>query len=69
MLYFQLIGVWVLADVLVQNGKGSKCRIVELGPGKGTLANDIIKVSQVVVASLLYISEGWGRFTLTDYNY
>ena len=45
----QLLGVWVLADYLVQKGNSSsKCSIVELGPGIGTLAKDITRVSLCV---------------------
>ncbi len=43
----QLFAVWVLADWMAA-GKPGKCQLVELGPGRGTLASDMIRVGLYV---------------------
>lgn len=39
----QLLGVWVL-QVWEQLGKPAKFQLVEFGPGKGTLMQDVLRV-------------------------
>jgi hypothetical protein len=41
--YAQLIGVWLYSRYL---GRPDSIRIIELGPGRGTLMDDILRVSQ-----------------------
>ncbi len=42
----QLLAVWVLSDWL-SRGKTTPIQLVELGPGRGSLLKDIMRVSQV----------------------
>lgn len=39
----QLLAVWVLADWMVA-GEPPKCQLIELGPGRGTLLKDMLRV-------------------------
>ena len=48
----QLLAVWVLADWM-NAGQPAKCQLVELGPGRGTLAKDMLRV---VVPFLLLLN-------------
>ena len=39
----QLLAVWVLSDWM-NSGQPSNCQLVELGPGRGTLLKDMLRV-------------------------
>lgn len=42
--YFQLIGIWAIT-VYEQMQRPKKINLVELGPGRGTLMMDVLRVS------------------------
>ena len=44
----QLLAVWVLSDWM-NSGQPSNCQLVELGPGRGTLLKDILRVGIIYV--------------------
>ena len=48
-MFGELIGLWVAA-VWQQMGAPENIRIVELGPGRGTMMNDALRAAQVVPA-------------------
>ena len=56
----QLIGVWVLADWMVA-GEPRDCHLVELGPGRGTLMRDMLRVfgqfSRILEALTVHLVE------------
>lgn len=39
----QLLAVWVLADWMAA-GEPHRCQLIELGPGRGTLLKDMLRV-------------------------
>jgi NADH dehydrogenase [ubiquinone] 1 alpha subcomplex assembly factor 7 len=39
----ELIGIWLYAEWLAQ-GKKEKVQIIEVGPGRGTLMDDVLRV-------------------------
>jgi NADH dehydrogenase [ubiquinone] 1 alpha subcomplex assembly factor 7 len=41
----ELIGIWLYAEWLAQ-GKNGKVQIIEVGPGRGTLMDDVLRVCQ-----------------------
>lgn len=41
----ELIGVWTIAEWLGQGRKRSGVQLMEVGPGKGTLMDDMLRVS------------------------
>ena len=40
----QLLAVWFVSHWL-NHGKGAKVKVVELGPGRGTLMDDMLRAS------------------------
>ena len=50
----QLLAVWVLSDWM-NSGQPSNCQLVELGPGRGTLLKDILRVRVIYMYVLLRI--------------
>lgn len=47
----QLVGVWLISQWM-KAGESRKLRIVELGPGRGTLMDDLLRVCVYTCASL-----------------
>lgn len=44
----ELIGLWVVAEWMAQGKKSSGVNIIELGPGRGTLMNDMLRVCYAI---------------------
>lgn len=51
---FQLVGVWILSEWMGA-GQPKQLQLVELGPGKGSLASDVLRVRTVFTAAGLKI--------------
>jgi SAM-dependent MidA family methyltransferase len=43
----ELIGIWFVAEWMAQGKKGAGVELVEIGPGRGTLMDDMLRVSIV----------------------
>ncbi|KAF3909598.1 hypothetical protein AA313_de0206082 [Arthrobotrys entomopaga] len=57
-IFGDMIGLWIVAEWMAQEKcRGKKLVLVELGPGRGTLMDDILRVS--VKFLLLLITAGW----------
>lgn len=41
----ELIGIWTIAEWIAQGRKRSGVQLMEVGPGKGTLMDDMLRVS------------------------
>jgi SAM-dependent MidA family methyltransferase len=41
----ELIGIWTITEWMAQGGKKSGVQLMEVGPGKGTLMDDMLRVS------------------------
>jgi hypothetical protein len=44
-LFGEMLGVWVVTEWLAQGKRSSGVSMVELGPGRGTLMDDVLRVS------------------------
>lgn len=40
----ELVGIWVLAEWMAQGSKSSGVQLIEVGPGRGTLMDDMLRV-------------------------
>lgn len=40
----ELVGIWTIAEWMAQGGKKSGVQLMEIGPGKGTLMDDMLRV-------------------------
>lgn len=40
----ELVGIWTVAEWMAQGGKKSGVQLMEIGPGKGTLMDDMLRV-------------------------
>ena len=40
----ELLGIWLVAEWIAQGKKKSGLEIVEVGPGRGTLIDDVLRV-------------------------
>ena len=41
----ELVGIWTIAEWMAQGRKSSGVQLIEVGPGKGTLMDDMLRVS------------------------
>jgi SAM-dependent MidA family methyltransferase len=47
-MFGELVGIWFLTQWMTQ-GRPKKFRLVELGPGRGTLMDDLLRVSMLLI--------------------
>lgn len=50
----ELVGIWTIAEWIAQGRKRSGVQLMEVGPGKGTLMDDILRVSGQVISGCNY---------------
>ena len=43
----ELVGIWIVSEWMAQGRKSSGVHLIELGPGRGTLMDDILRVNAV----------------------
>jgi SAM-dependent MidA family methyltransferase len=44
-IFGELVGLWVIAEWIAQGRKSSGVALIEYGPGRGTLMDDMLRVS------------------------
>ena len=59
----ELIGIWLYAEWLAQ-GRKDKVQIIEVGPGRGTLMDDVLRVCEVEGETEETISRGVERLII-----
>lgn len=52
----ELVGIWTIAEWMAQGGKKSGVQLMEIGPGKGTLMDDMLRVCYTNCLNELFLS-------------
>lgn len=58
-IFGELVGIWLYTEWMAQ-GKKEKVQIIEVGPGRGTLMNDVLRVRWVHRLIEMRTEEGRG---------
>lgn len=72
----ELVGIWTIAEWIAQGRKRSGVQLMEVGPGKGTLMDDILRVSGQVFSGCnhaytrcLQLVIGYRRFGISKHSH
>jgi NADH dehydrogenase [ubiquinone] 1 alpha subcomplex assembly factor 7 len=52
----ELVGVWTITEWMAQGRKRSGVQLIEVGPGRGTLMDDMLRVSCPFLGSRIGVS-------------
>lgn len=58
-IFGELIGVWVVAEWIAQGRKSEGVYLMEVGPGRGTLMDDMLRVRYLLYSNKDTFAEGW----------
>ena len=47
-IFGELVGIWFLTEWMSQGAQGNGVQLIELGPGRGTLMDDMLRVCWTV---------------------
>lgn len=61
----ELIGIWTIAEWMAQGRTRSGVQLMEVGPGKGTLMDDMLRVSGCTYSCLSFMNKGHEVIRLT----
>lgn len=64
----ELVGIWTIAEWIAQGRTRSGVQLMEVGPGKGTLMDDMLRVSDCVYACL-HLMKKRQEDRLTDHDF
>lgn len=64
--YFQLVGAWLFYE-WYKVGAPQPLKLLEFGPGRGTMMNDILRVS--VVVTTVRLEGGTKTYTLLNFRF
>lgn len=57
-IFGELVGIWFTVEWLCQGKPSSGVELIEVGPGRGTLMDDILRVGPHPMISLKHITDG-----------
>ncbi len=57
-IFGELLGIWMVTEWMAQGQKSRGIDLIELGPGRGTLMDDMLRVRQTISAPILSHSAG-----------
>lgn len=55
-IFGELVGVWFIAEWISQGQPKEGVQLIEVGPGRGTLMDDMLRVSSALPPSLLLLA-------------
>ena len=53
-IFGELIGIWFVAEWMAQGRKSKGVELIEIGPGRGTLIDDMLRVCLICLTRILY---------------
>lgn len=60
-IFGELIGIWFVAQWIDQGKPAKGIQLIEIGPGRGTLMDDMLRVCLNMILSRIFFTDGINR--------
>lgn len=67
-IFGELIGIWVVAEWMAQGKKSEGVYLMEVGPGRGTLMDDMLRVGIASSSEMSFEAENTARQSATFHH-